>query len=181
MITAPFSCVLGILCFCLSLSSAQATEQLDLSVALKTLPLLNTKIANPVNVAIFYDPTVAASRSDADKIKSILDSGLRAPGDISLVPQLISSSDLSDLSKANIVFFAEGLPSSKFGAVEAAAAANHVLTISTDLDCVKMNKCVLGIVSKPKVEVYYSPVAADAAKISFASAFTMLAKQIGSM
>lgn len=50
--------------------------------------------------------------------------------------------------------------------------------MSTDLGCVKANKCILGLVSKPSVDIYYSKSAADAAKITFSPAFTMLVKQI---
>ncbi|MGB9152941.1 MAG: hypothetical protein WCD70_07620, partial [Alphaproteobacteria bacterium] len=153
----------------------------DLSVALKTLPLLTNKIASPASVAIIYDPASPESKSDADGIKSIIDGGIAAPGDLKLKAQLMSVGDLSGLSGTPIAFLAHGLPTSDYNAVSAAASAAGVLTICTDINCVKANKCVLGVASKPQVEVYYSPAAAEAAKISFAAAFTMLAKQVGAM
>src|SRR5882672_9101398 len=157
---------------------AWATDQLDLSVALKTFPLLTNKIISPAVVAIIYDPANVESKADAQAIKSMIDSGLEAPGGVKLTAQLISIAELSKLSGAKIAFLAHGLHAVDYSTVSAAASSANVLTICTDLDCVKTNKCVLGVVSRPQVEVYYSPVAADAAKISFASAFTMLAKQV---
>lgn len=158
-----------------------ATNQLDLSVALKTLPLLTNKIASPAVVAIIYNPASPESKVDAEAIKSIIDSGLEAPGNIKLTARMTSTSELSGLSGAKIAFLAHGLSLADYSVVSTAASSVGVLTICTDIECVKTNKCVLGVVSKPQVEVYYSPTAAEAAKISFASAFTMLAKQVGSM
>ncbi|MDR3449739.1 MAG: hypothetical protein P4M15_08370 [Alphaproteobacteria bacterium] len=154
---------------------------MDLSVALKTLPLLTNKITGPTSVAIIYDPSNTESKADAERIKSIIDGGLQAPGDIKLITQLTSASDLSGLAAAKIAFLAQGMRSAACKAVAGVAASAGTLTISTNLDCVKANQCVLGIVSKPQVEVYFSPVAAEATKIGFASAFTMLTKQAGSM
>jgi len=158
-----------------------ATDRLDLSVALKTLPLLTNKITNPAVVAVIYDPSSAESKTDAESIKSDIDSGLEAPGGVKLAAHLTSTEELSGLSTAKIAFMARGLPKADYSRINAAASSAGVLTICTDIDCVRANKCVLGIVSKPQVEVYYSPAAAEAAKIGFASAFTMLAKQVGSM
>ena len=158
-----------------------ATDALDLSVALKTLPLLTNKITSPATVAIIYNPAHSESKADAEAIKAIIDNGLEAPGNVKLIAQLTSTSELSKLSSAKIAFVAHRTPSSDYAAVASAAATAGVLTICTDLECVKINKCVLGVVSKPQVEVYYSPSAAEAAKINFSAAFTMLAKQVGSM
>lgn len=158
-----------------------ATEQLDLSVMLKTLPLLTNPPASPVAIAVVFDPANAASRSDAEGVKAVLESGIRAPGDLVLVPQLISVTDLSALSKNRIVIIAQGVPETAFPSIHALTVPASALTISTDLACVKSNKCVLGIVSKPRVQVFYSALAAEESKISFASSFTMLVKQVGSM
>lgn len=165
----------------LSAHAALATDQQDLFVALKTLPLLTNKVTSPAVVAVIYDPANSVSKADAETIKSIFDEGLEAPGGVKLNARLTGVSELSTLAGAKIAFLAHGLPVTDYNAIGAAASAAGVLTICTDIDCVKSNKCVLGVVSRPHVEVYYSPVAAEAANVSFASAFTMLAKQVGSM
>jgi hypothetical protein len=43
---------------------------------------------------------------------------------------------------------------------------------------VKSGKCVLGIISKPRVEILYNEAAAEAAHISFAATFLMLVQRI---
>jgi hypothetical protein len=160
---------------------AWATDQLDLSVALKTLPLLTNKMTSPASVAIIYDSVSPESKADAEAIKSIIDGGMEAPGNLKLKAQLMSTSELLGLAGIQIAFLARGLPVADYNKIGAAAFSAGVLTICTDINCVKENKCVLGVTSKPQVEVYYSPIAAEAAGISFAAAFTMLAKQVGAM
>jgi hypothetical protein len=161
--------------------STWATDKLDVSVAMKTLPLLTTKIPSPSTVAVVYDPVISESKIDAEKIKSYFDAGLETQGNVKLVPELVGTDELGSLSKAKIAIYAHGLTPGDYKSVSAVTANKGVLTICTDLDGVKTNHCILGVASNPQVEVYYSSAAAEAAGISFASAFTMLVKQVGSM
>ena len=50
--------------------------------------------------------------------------------------------------------------------------------MTSDLDCVKANRCILGIVSRPNVEIYLSKSAAEAAKVGFSQAFIMIAERV---
>lgn len=157
---------------------AMATDQLDVSVGLKTLPLLTNKITGQATMAIVFDPANAASKADADAVKALLDAGIDAPGGVKLTGQLVGVGELAKLSAAKIVVVAAGVGKGSYDAIATAVAAAGALSISTDLDCAKAGKCVLGIVSKPNVEIYFSKAAADAAHVGFAPAFTMLAKPI---
>jgi hypothetical protein len=158
------------------LPPARATDQTDLIVGLKALPLLNDKIRGATIVAVIYDPTNADSRADAELIKSAVDANPNAPGGAKLSSLMVAVGDLGKLSSAKIAFVARGVSQTYFNLI--ASAATGVLTISTNLDCVKASRCVLGVVSRPSVEIYFSQAAADAARISFAQAFTMLTKKI---
>ncbi|HXP95108.1 MAG TPA: hypothetical protein VN809_00250, partial [Telmatospirillum sp.] len=66
------------------MTPAPATDRLDLSVGLKTLPLLTSKIVSPAVVAIVFDPASATSIADADAIKGFFDEGLEGPGGMTL-------------------------------------------------------------------------------------------------
>lgn len=164
-------------CLAIMSTPAMATDAKDLAIGLKTLPLLENKITGTATTAIVYDPSNAASKADATAIQAAITANPSAPGGVTLAPVMVPVSDMSKLSSAKIAFVAEGAENS-FGAIASAASAAGVLTISSDLDCVKGGKCVLGIVSSPDVTIYYSKTAGDAAKISFSPAFTMLVKQI---
>ena len=161
----------------LASSALAATDQTDLSVGIKTLPLLTNKIEGSAKIAIVFDPANGASKQEAGGIKAILDAGFEAPGDLKLTGVLVPVGDLATMADSKIAILTSGL-STHFDAISTAAASNSILTMSTDLSCVQANKCILGIVSRPNVEIYYSKTAADAAKISFSQAFKMLVKQI---
>ncbi len=171
-----FAVLVAIASFLCGLASpACAADKADLSVALKTLPLLTNKITGSAVLAVVYDPANAQSKADADALKTALDAGIEAPGGIKITGLMVPLSDVgTKLSQAKLAFITTG---SCTDAVSAAAGSSSVLTITTDLECVKTNKSVLGVVSSPSVEIYYSKTAADLAKIGFAQAFTMLAKQ----
>lgn len=174
----PLLCAL-VLVACLSLPfGAQATDMLDLKVGLKVLPLLNEKIKSPAVVGIVYDPAKPESKAEAESIKSLIDGGVTAPGGIKLISMLIGVGEMKKLSDAKMAFLSGSLSAADLDVAGKEAAMANVLTFSTHLSYVKENKCVLGIVSKPSVQIFYSPVAADAGKISFAQAFIMLASRL---
>lgn len=158
-------------------ASFAATDQADLSVGMKTLPLLTNKITGSAVLAIVYNPANPISKEEATSIKAILDNGFAAPGDLKLTGIYVPVGELGKISGSKIAILTSGLDVD-YNAIGATAAKNGVLTMSTDLNCVRANKCVLGIVSKPHVEIYYSPEAANASRISFEQTFTMLVKQI---
>jgi len=153
-----------------------ATEALDVSVGLKTLPLLKNRITGAINMAIVFDPVNPESRADADAIKAIADDeGVAAGGD-RLIGMTVAVTDLAKLKGAKVIFVARGVTADGFETVALAAAADGIISISTDLACVKAGKCVLGIVTRPTVEIYFSRAAASASHLGFSSSFIMLAK-----
>lgn len=164
-------------CMAFSAPAFAVTDKADITVGMKTLPLLTTKITGTVTLAIVFDPANAESKTEAQEIKAVLDGNFQASGDIKLVGLLLPVQELGNISHHKIAIITGGL-SKYYDAIGAATANTGILTMSTDLDCVRANKCILGIVSKPTVDIYYSRSAADSAKTGFSQAFTMLVKQI---
>lgn len=154
-----------------------ATNQADLLVGMKTLPLLSNKITGTVEFSIIYDPSSPESQVEAVQIKAILDGRFEVPGDIRISSLLVPVMQLDKMANSRLAVLTGGL-SHYYPAIGKMAASYHVLTMSTDLECVKANQCILGIVSKPHVEIYYSKIASDNAGISFGQVFTLLVKQI---
>jgi hypothetical protein len=154
-----------------------AMDKLDLAIGMKTLPLLNNQISGNIKVAILYDPAKASSKQEAETIKSIIDSGLDLPADLNPDGVIIPVNQLEKLADIKIAIITSNIES-HYDAIGNAANKYNILTMSTDLDCVRMNKCVLGIVSKPRVEIYYSKSAAESARISFKQAFATLLKPV---
>ncbi len=157
-------------------TTALATDELDLSVGLKTLPLLRDHIVGQINMAIVFDDANPESRRDAAAIKAAVDNGIEVPGGEKLRAMMVPSRELPALKGASMIFLAKGAGPEAFDSVAQSASANGILSMSADVKCVRANKCVLGIVSRPTVEIYYSRVAATASRVGFSSAFVMLAK-----
>lgn len=97
-----------------------------------------------------------------------------APGGDTVTTVMAPVTDLAKLSGAKLGFIARGACTNT---VSEAVAARNILTFSTDIECVKAGKTILGVVSNPNIQIYYSKSAAEAAKISFVQAFLMLVRQ----
>jgi hypothetical protein len=167
--------LLSVLAF--AFPAGAATGKSDLAVGVNTLPLLVDRITGTVTLAIVYDPANAASKQEAEGIKAMLEDDFTMPVDTKLVPSLVPVDELDKMSHSRIAVITEGV-SRHYDAINSAAVKGHILTMSTMLDCVRANKCALGIVSRPHADIYYSKTAAEAANIIFSPAFTMLAKPI---
>ena len=161
--------------FAIAPITAQAMDELDLSVGFKTLPLLDNKLTGVVPLAIIYDPRISESQTEADNINKIIAGGFKAPGDIRLSAIIVSVENLSALSSVKIGIFTKGSCTNDVAGI---AKTQRILTMTNELDCVKFNRSILGIVSRPNVEIYLSKRAADEAKIGFSTAFMMIAELI---
>ncbi len=155
---------------------AQATSLLDVRIGLKTLRLLSNKPSGPLTMLVVYDPGNAASKQEAQSIVAEFGDGLRASSDVMVTASLLPVGELARHEDVKLVFVTAGLARS-WDLLQ--RQADGMLTITTDLDCVRADRCVVGIVSQPTVEIYYSRAAAEAQKIRFSDAFAMLAKNVG--
>ncbi|HEU5048161.1 MAG TPA: hypothetical protein VFT64_10005 [Rickettsiales bacterium] len=172
------SAFIGILCLSAFCSVAYATDQLDISTGLKTWLLVNDRPQGKVTVAVVYDPSNPSSEADGKIIQQDIGTGVGVPGGLNVVSALVPAGDMKAISAAKIAFLATGLSAEALNNISKTAASSGVLTMSADMTCVQANKCVIGIATKPRVDIYYSAVAAEASHISFAPAFVMLARKI---
>ncbi len=156
-------------------TGSAAMDRTDLTVGMKTLPLLNEKLTGTVKIAILFDPGQADSSHEAEAIKSLIDTGIDMPTDLTIDAITVPINQMEKMAGSRIAIVTPNLKR-YYDAISSSADMNKTLTITTDLDCVRQDKCILGVVSKPRVEIYYSKVAAENAKITFEQAFTMLAK-----
>lgn len=156
---------------------ATATERTDLLVGIKTLPMLSHELLPPLVLGIVYDPANPESKNDAEAMKAVLDSGMGVQDGRHISGLMVPVANLAGLSQVKMVFIAKGLRS-HFDAIAEAAKAHNILTMSSDMECVRENKCILGISSEPVVEIYFSRVASELAKIDFDAAFIMLIKKV---
>ncbi len=155
-----------------------ATDALDISIGLKILLLMKERYSGPIPVAVIYNPAVPSSVSDAESIKKNIDQGTGIPEELKFSAYLVSLNHAEKLAGAKVAFMADNLSSDGISSVCDAAGKQGILTISSNINCVRANQCVVGIISKPRIEIYYSPLAAEASHLTFSSAFIMLVKPI---
>ncbi|HSK40741.1 MAG TPA: hypothetical protein VK943_13325 [Arenibaculum sp.] len=160
---------------------AAETGSKDVQVAAKVFGFTDPPLTGTVRVAIVFAPDVEASRRDADALAGILGTGLAA-GKATLVPVPVPLDPVGTgldgaLDGAGAVFVTAGL-AAHHEAIFGAAKARGLLSISTDMDCVRAARCVMGIRSEPRVEIVVNRSAAQASSIAFAPAFRMMISEL---
>jgi len=156
---------------------ATASEGTDVLVGIKTLSMLNRELPSPLVMGIVYDPSNPESKANAEAIKALMDKGVKTSEGQAVSGELLPLSKINDLANVSFAFIASGVQN-HFDDIAQISAAHNILTMTSDLDCVRANKCVLGIASKNVVEIYLSRTASETAKIDFDSAFIMLVKKV---
>jgi len=151
------------------------TSKKDMQIASRAVSFMADAPTGSVSAAVVYDPASAASKADADAIMAIIGGGLKA-GKATLTGRLVAANALGDLADAKVAFIASDA-SSQHAAIFAEAAARSILVISTDMNCVDTDNCVVGVASKPKVSIVVSKAASSAAGLSFKPAFLMMVKE----
>ena len=162
--------------FGLLASPVQATNLLDIRVGLKTLKLLSEQPSGHLTMLVVYDPSQATSKQEANAIIAEIGDGLAVSSEITVSAIALPVDELVKNENAKLVFVTAGLNRSWD------EMQHHFigsLSITTDINCVRAARCIVGVVSQPTVEIYYSPAAAEAQEISFSDAFAMLAKNVG--
>ncbi|MFM2041427.1 MAG: hypothetical protein RLY86_3 [Pseudomonadota bacterium] len=152
--------------------ASAAMSQKDLEVLGRALSFMVNGPSGDVPAAVVFEPGNATSEAERDAILGLLGSGLKV-GPITLKPKAVAAAD-APASGAKVWLVTTGAGS----AVGPAGAAAKVVTASTDKACVEAGHCVLGIETAPKVQIYVSRKAADAAGVSFESAFLIMVKEL---
>ncbi|WP_374763046.1 hypothetical protein [Yunchengibacter salinarum] len=154
---------------------AAAVTAKDIQVAARSVAFLSNPPTGTVEVAVVFDPGNADSKADADSIKGLITQFPKAGG-ATLAPVLVPSDQLGQLSGKGVVFMASGVGNA--GAVFSAAASDGVPTLSIGEACVRAGHCVVGVVTSPKVQILVNKSAAEAASVSFKSAFLMMIQEV---
>jgi thymidine phosphorylase len=106
--TSLLYAIVAMIALLASAAPALATDKLDLSAGLKTLPLLNDKITDSAVMAIIFDSANMDSQAEAADLAALIDAGLEAPGGVKITARLVPVSDLGKLSGAKIGFVTKG-------------------------------------------------------------------------
>ncbi|MDD4616076.1 MAG: hypothetical protein PHW76_03030 [Alphaproteobacteria bacterium] len=156
---------------------AAAKENTDVLVGVKILSMLNRELPAPLVMGIVYDPGNSESKSSAESIKAVLDAGVKTSEGAGVSGRLIPLAEIDKLSQVSFAFITTGVKA-QFDRIAQISASHGILTMTSDIECVRANKCILGIESQNVVQIYFSRAASETAKINFDSAFIMLVKKV---
>jgi hypothetical protein len=155
-------------CLVLAPDAQAATTTRDLQVIARAVGFLNGLPRGVVDVAIVDGP-------GADALLAAMGRNLTAGG-ITLNPRRVSVGALAT-SGVRVIIVPEG-QGAYHAAIAAAARRLNAVTLSTDMSCVRANRCVVGVASSPRVEIVVSHAAAAEARVSFAQAFRVMIREI---
>ncbi len=151
------------------------TTAKDVQLMLKAVSFLSSKPTGSLSVSVLFNPANPESVKDAEVIRSLLTT-IKA-GTIVPVSKAVELSQIATLdSPAAIV--TRGLSMGELDEISTAVKARKVLTLSTDPDCAKTGKCVISIVSEPKVQVLYNGAAGQSTGVEFVPTFRMLITEL---
>ncbi|WP_374764784.1 hypothetical protein [Yunchengibacter salinarum] len=157
-------------------SALAETTSVEIKIAVRTVSFLQSPPAGEQPVHIVFDPATPASQADADAIAAAMAGGMDA-GNTTLVPKLTPLEQAGDVPDGGIVLIPQGTQA-HHGAIAAATEGRMILSMSTDLACVRAGHCAVGIESTPKVKILVNRAVVLTEGIKFSSGFLLLVEQI---
>ena len=151
----------------------------ELQVAARSLAFLTGREISALKVAIIYSPDIAASKHEAEALAAQLGSAFNA-GRVTLVavpPVSVNVGELPQLDGKDVAFVTDGLKA-WYPAIAAASKPRHLVTVTSDFDCVAGGFCVLGVQAEPRVQVLINRALAQQSSIEFAPGFRLLVTEL---
>jgi hypothetical protein len=145
----------------------------DLRILTRALAFLQPRPQAGGIVAIVHAGRESDSYRDAEAIAAAIGPSLAVNG-ITLTPELVDAEHLSGIG-FSLVIVAAG---ANADAVPRAMRGRHALCVTADQAAVQQGVCALAIHSTGKVEILLNSSAAQAADISFATAFRMMVTEL---
>ncbi|ESQ75765.1 hypothetical protein [Asticcacaulis sp. AC402] len=154
--------------------SAHADGAREIQVAGRTLTFLDGGPTGKVTFAIVYDASKPASVAEKDEVMAALGSGMAA-GSATIVGKPVEAGAIGSAGDVGAYYITRGV---NFTAVGSAAKSKKILSIGSDMACVKAGACVMGVAATPKVEIVVNSATAAAVGAKFKAAFKMMIKEI---
>ncbi len=148
------------------------TTAKDILVAVRTLGFVVDPPLGTVPLAVVFDPAQPQSAADLQTVIQVLDHGTRVGG-ITVQPVPVAITELDRLVGFRFVLLMAGVQSYR-QVIFDRTRGQGVVTISTDLECVRAGLCVMGVAAQPRVQILVNRTASQAAAVEFLVAFRMM-------
>ena len=130
--------------------------------------------AGKATLGVVFDPSKPASVAEKNALMAALGSGYAA-GTLTLVGKAIEADAVGGAAGVQALFVTGGV---NYGAVGSAAKGKKLITIGSDMACVRSGACAMGVETEPKVSITVNRAAAAAVGASFKAAFRMMITEI---
>lgn len=172
----PFALLIGLAVLVLG-SPAQADVTLtDLQVAARALSFVSDPLSGTVRVGIVYASASPRSHSQAQQLRGMLADGMKI-GTLELRPVLIESAEVAS-ADVDLYFLTEHILADATPPLPGGSARRKVLCVTTDIAQVQNGACVMGVRSRPKVEVFVNRAAAAANGVTFSTVFRVMITEL---
>ncbi len=155
-------------------ASAEVTVT-DLQVMARALSFMERAPSGVIDIGIVHVPSNPASLRQAREIQSTMGNGMRV-GNLTMRPVLVP---LGSAGNAGVDLF---LLTEHLGPaatpLAAIAADRRMPCVTVDLEQVREGACVIGIRSRPRVEILVNRSAAGDSGVAFATAFRMMVTEL---
>ncbi len=148
----------------------------DVQVAARALSFVADPLSGSVRVGIVYTPDSPRSVRQAQGLRGMLADGLRIGG-LELRPVLLDAADAAS-ADVDLFFLTEFISPPETPRLLGEGTKRPILCITTDIAQVRSGNCIMGVRSKPKVEVFVNRAAASATGITFSTVFRVMITEL---
>lgn len=153
-------------------SACLATTLKDVQIGVRVIDFLADPPLPRSHLAVIFDSYSKDSQEDARSILTWLTTEPVA-AKTSLLPVMVDVHNLEEARGMRVGFVAAATEAG-YPAISEFARKNHVVTISSELSCVRAGICTVGIASAPRVEVIVNRRVSETSGVDFIEAFRMM-------
>lgn len=148
----------------------------DVQVAARAISFVSNPLSGTVRVGIVYAAGNPKSVQQAQSLRGMLGNGLRV-GRLELRPVLLKSTDIAG-ADVDLFFLTEFMTANETPKLLGTSSAKPVLCVTNDIAQVRSGACVMGVRSRPKVEVFVNRASATASNTNFSTVFRVMITEL---
>lgn len=148
----------------------------DIQVAARALSFTASPPSGEVRVGIVYAPGNQRSERHARSLQALLTDGYTV-GAIELHPVLLAHGDAAS-ADVDLYFLSGHMTAAETPALTGGGKQSSAMCITTDITQVRDGRCILGVSSRPKIEVFVNRDAAAAQGITFSTVFRVMITEL---
>ncbi len=168
---AALACLLAI-----GLPARADVTTADVQVAARALSFVTDPLKGAIRVGIVYAAGNPKSVQQAQSLRSMLGNGLKV-GNLELRPVLVRSTDVAD-ANVDLFFLTEYMTVNETPNLLQDRARQPILCVTTDIEQVRRGACVMGVRSRPKVEVFVNRESATTSNTKFSTVFRVMITEL---